>query len=233
MKSSIALLVTACAVAAGAQAASFDCKKARSEEEKAVCASPELSKLDEDMAAAYKATLALMAGDNKRIALFRKDQVDWVKERGRCGDTVPCLKDEYARRIRWLSNPAHQYAGEWVASKAKITFHVESSDGLLYVALYPDKTRSNEQQDMIFMTIGGKFSPAKQSKTGEDQIIIAAPSFSLRNSALKAVCPEIRLSFGTAEMMGLEGGDKCPLLRGPEGDFKPKAPLFIYEPPAR
>ena len=229
MKTSMAMLVVACCLAAGAQAASYDCKKARAEDEKAVCASPELSKLDDDMASAYKGALGLMSGDTKRIALFRKDQADWVKDRKRCGDTVPCLKDEYVSRIRWLQNPAHQYAGEWIASKAKITFHVQRSDGLLYVALYPDKTKSNEQQDMIFMTINGRFSPAKQNKTGEDQIVIAAPQFSMRNSALKSVCPEIRLSFGTVEMMGLEGGDKCPLLKGPEGDFRPKAALFIYE----
>ena len=233
MKSAGALFVTAFVAVSGAQAASFDCKKARSEEEKSVCANPELSKLDEDMAAAYKAALALMSGDTRRIALFRKDQVEWVKERGRCGSTASCLKSEYASRIRWLSNPAHQYAGEWTAARAKITFHVQREDGLIYVALYPDKTRSNEQQDQIFMTINGKFSPAKQNKTGEDQIVIAAPQSSLRNSALKATCPEIRLSFGTPGMMGIEGGDKCPLLNGPEGDFRPRAPLFIYEPLAR
>ena len=225
-----ALFVVAVLAATGVQAASFDCKKARSEDEKAICANPELSKLDDDLAAAFKAALGLMSGDTKRIAIFRKAQAEWVKERDRCGGTASCLKNEYVRRIRWLSNPAHQYAGEWRASKAKITFHVQSTDGQIYVALYPDKTRSNEQQDMIFMTINGKFSSAQQNKTGEDQIVIAAPQFSLRNSALKATCPEIRLSFGTAEMMGLEGGDKCSLLKGPDGDFKPASPLFIYEP---
>jgi len=225
-----ALLVAVVLAATGAQAASFDCKKARSEDEKAICANPELSKLDEDLAAAFKSTLALMSGDAKRIAIFRKDQAAWVKERDRCGGTASCLKNEYARRIRWLSSPAHQYAGEWRASKAKITFHVNSSDGLIYVMLVPDKTKSNDQQDMIFMSNNGKFSPAKQNKTGEDQIIITSIQFSRRNADLKAACPEIRLSFGTAEMMGLEGGDKCPLLKGPEGDFRPASPLFVYEP---
>ena len=229
MKSTGALFVAAFWVATGVPAASFDCKKARTEDEKAICANPELSKLDEHMAAAYKAALGLMSGDTKRNALFRKDQAGWVKERDRCGDTASCLKTEYASRIRWLSNPAHQYAGEWTASKAKITFHVQRTDGQIYVMLVPDKTKSAEQQDMIFMSINGKFSPAKQNKTGEDQIIITGIQFSRRNAELKAVCPEIRLSFGTAEMMGLEGGDKCPLLKGSEGDFKPRAPLFVYE----
>jgi hypothetical protein len=153
-----------------------------------------------------------------------------VRERDRCGGTVPCLKNEYIRRIRWLSNPAHQYAVEWKASKAKIIFHVLSTDGQIYVALWPDKTKSAEQQDMIFMSINGRFSSAKQNKTGEDEIIITSIQFSRRNADLKAVCPEIRLSFGTAEMMGLEGGDKCPLLKGPEGDFRPASPIFGYEP---
>src|SRR4249920_1909427 len=124
-----ALLVAAILAAAGAQAASFDCKKARSEDEKAICANPELSKLDEDLAAAFKATLGLMSGDTRRIAIFRKAQTEWVKDRDRCGGTASCLKNEYVRRIRWLSNPAHQYAGEWRASKAKITFHVLDTDG--------------------------------------------------------------------------------------------------------
>jgi len=225
-----ALFVAAVLAATGAQAASFDCKKARSEDEKAICANPELSKLDEDLAAAFKSTSGLMSGDTKRIAIFRKDQAEWVKERGRCGGTASCLKSEYVRRIRWLSNPAHQYAGEWRASKAKIIFHVLSTDGQIYVALYPDKTRSSEQQDMIFMSNNGKFSPAKQNKTGEDQIIITSIQFSRRSADLKAVCPEIRLSFGTSEMMGLEAGEKCPLLKGPEGDFRPASPIFGYEP---
>ena len=217
-------------VAGGVSAAGFDCKKARGEDEKAICANAELSKLDDDLTAAFKAAVALMSGDAKRIALFRKNQAEWVRERSRCGATASCLKDEYVKRIRWLSSPAHQYAGVWHANRAKITFHVKKEDGLLYVALYPEKAKSNEQQQFIFMTIGGRFSPANQNKTGEDQIIISPPQYSARDQALKATCPEIRLSFGTIEMMGLEGGDKCGLLKGPEGDFRPVSPLFVYEP---
>jgi uncharacterized protein len=41
-----------------AQAASFDCDKAKTPQEKAICASPGLSQADENMAAAYKDVLA-------------------------------------------------------------------------------------------------------------------------------------------------------------------------------
>ena len=224
-----ALAAIAALAAFACQAAGFDCAKARSEDEKAVCANPELSRLDEQMAAAYKATLARFAGDKRRAAEFRRNQADWVKERGRCGDTAKCLRDEYAARIRWLGHPAQAYAGEWTARKALLNFHVQRENGLLYVALWPDKSKPREQQDMVFMSIDAAFKDAKQMDTGEDTIVIAKPQFSLRNAALKASCPEIRLSFGTTEMMGLEAADGCPLLKGPEGDFRPSRPVFIYE----
>jgi uncharacterized protein len=231
MKIPGALWVTVlCLAAGGLPAAGFDCRKARTEDEKAICANAELSKLDDEMTAAFKTASGPMSGDARRISAFRRDQADWVKERGRCGGTVTCLKSEYASRIRWLRNPAHQYAGVWHARNAMLTFHVQKEGGQLYVALWPDRKKSAEQQDMVFMTIDGKFSPARQNPAGEDQIIIASPQFSRANAPLKAPCGEIRLSFGTAEMMGLEAGEKCPLLKGSEGDFRPVTPLFIYEP---
>ncbi|WP_169741298.1 lysozyme inhibitor LprI family protein [Andreprevotia chitinilytica] len=213
----------------GAGAASFDCKKARAEDEKAICANPELSKLDEELAQAFKSAQAAMAGDTKRIAAFRRDQAEWIKDRARCGDTVSCLKNEYVDRIRWLQNPAQQYAGEWVSKTAKITFHVERDSGRIYVALYPDKQKGADQQDMVFMSIDAKFFPAKDNDTGEDRIVISAPQFSRNNAALKSTCRQIYLSFGTMEMMGLEADEKCPLLKGQDGDFNPSTPLFIYE----
>src|ERR1035441_10939093 len=48
------VLVSAC----GPWAASFDCTKARSKVEKAICADPELSKLDDQLAVVYKSALA-------------------------------------------------------------------------------------------------------------------------------------------------------------------------------
>ncbi|HEY3706353.1 MAG TPA: lysozyme inhibitor LprI family protein [Terracidiphilus sp.] len=49
------VLLCACAAA---HATSFDCAKATTPQEKAICASPELSKADDHLAAAYKTTLA-------------------------------------------------------------------------------------------------------------------------------------------------------------------------------
>jgi uncharacterized protein len=64
-------------LAAGAAcAASFDCARAQSRVEKAVCADAQLSKLDSDLAAAYRDTLAVTV----RPATVRAEQREWVRQ---------------------------------------------------------------------------------------------------------------------------------------------------------
>ncbi len=67
------------AAAAPVQAASFDCAKAGTAQEKLICATPELSKLDEAVAAAYSQALAKLAEPVKTA--MRDSQRDWVKYR--------------------------------------------------------------------------------------------------------------------------------------------------------
>ncbi len=64
---------------ASAHAASFDCAKAATRVEKAICADPKLGKLDEDVAAAYKA-LADGLDEPMRQRLLRS-QREWLKAR--------------------------------------------------------------------------------------------------------------------------------------------------------
>ena len=70
-----------------AQAASFDCRKATTSDEKAICASPELSAADEEMGRAYKTLLA--AASPEFTAEVREDQLAWIKQR-----TVICKFNE-------------------------------------------------------------------------------------------------------------------------------------------
>ncbi len=81
-----------------AWAASFDCAKARSKTEKAICGDPELSKLDEQLAAAYKAALAI----HPLPSCVRSRQVDWLGSLPD-GDTER-LKKEFRSRIDHLMN---------------------------------------------------------------------------------------------------------------------------------
>jgi len=63
--------------AAMAHAASFDCAKARTAQEKAICASPELGAIDDQMAAAYRALLSQVPAD--LATGIRDNQRDWIR----------------------------------------------------------------------------------------------------------------------------------------------------------
>lgn len=79
----------------GAEAASFDCAKAATPFEKAICGSPDLSKADEELAAGYKAAgEGLSAG---AVEILRKGQHDWLEfaQRACTHDALPLKKGTY------------------------------------------------------------------------------------------------------------------------------------------
>ena len=95
------LLLTALAltfaVPAVSHAASFDCAKARSQDEKAICASLTLNDKDVRMSVLYdinKRTLA-MGG---RGAL-EDAQRQWLRDRRGCGANRACLNRAYDKRL--------------------------------------------------------------------------------------------------------------------------------------
>ena len=100
------LLLTAClaAPACRAEAASFDCAKAATTVENAICADPALSQADERMAQAYRkaldATLAPRA--------LRSDQMRWLASREQAG-TLDDLSGSYDRRIAELLAESEQW----------------------------------------------------------------------------------------------------------------------------
>jgi uncharacterized protein YecT (DUF1311 family) len=81
-------------LALSVQAASFDCAKAGTKIEKLICADAEISKLDEELNAAYKTTLQ----DEKRAGTIKKAQKQWMKERNSCADAA-CVKRAYEMRL--------------------------------------------------------------------------------------------------------------------------------------
>ncbi len=96
MRLVISVLALAC-VAGSASAASFDCRKARWPDEKAICAERALNDKDVRMDVLYgvnKRTLA-MGG---RGALMDQQQ-EWLRDRKRCGANTACLNRAYDRRL--------------------------------------------------------------------------------------------------------------------------------------
>lgn len=77
--------------------ASFDCAKASSATERLICGDESISKLDEQVASAYKQALE---NSTDKVA-FKKTQFDWLKQQGACKN-AECLKQVYQTRINEL-----------------------------------------------------------------------------------------------------------------------------------
>ncbi len=101
--------------APGARAASFDCAKASTATEKAVCRDPALSKQDEAVTAAYKAAQGLWPAGTWP-AYIRLEQRNWLKDRDSvCKGDVACLKRDYELRLGYLQRPSLKWTGRYVA----------------------------------------------------------------------------------------------------------------------
>lgn len=89
--------INALLFALSAQAASFDCAKARTKVEHIICDTPEISKLDEELAITYKAAVK----DKTRVSAIKHAQKRWMMERNGCAD-AECVKGAYEKRLSLL-----------------------------------------------------------------------------------------------------------------------------------
>jgi len=95
-----------------AQAASFDCELAQSASEKLICSSPELSKLDEELARQYKSRLTTA----NNPAALKSEQRRWLKQlREQCQDTQCYIKAYNERMSLWQRPPTNELASNTIA----------------------------------------------------------------------------------------------------------------------
>lgn len=94
-------LLLALLLAGSAQAApSFDCRKASSKAERAICASPEASALDSDVAQAYRLALSRLADDANAVARLKQDQQSFVSWRDKFIDNQNLVLTDFLARRR-------------------------------------------------------------------------------------------------------------------------------------
>lgn len=100
LRASVCASISLCLLtAASAHAASFDCAKARTQVEHLICDTPQISQLDERLAATYKTTLV---GDPSA----RERQTAWLREtRNRCEDAA-CLTSAYQAQLAAMGSAA-------------------------------------------------------------------------------------------------------------------------------
>ncbi len=97
--------------AAPAGAASFNCGKAKTPTEKAICAKPTLNILDQRMGGKYKALIGLLGKDSAQASSVRAEQVWWLGQRDGCGSDAACLRGAIGNRIKELDSYTAKAAG--------------------------------------------------------------------------------------------------------------------------
>jgi uncharacterized protein len=81
-------------------AASFDCAKAATKSEKLICADPQVSAADEQLAEVYRRVLEQLSDFDKDG--LKKEQRNWIKtQRDACPDAA-CMLKAYQARIAAL-----------------------------------------------------------------------------------------------------------------------------------
>ncbi len=86
---------------------SFDCTKASSSSEKAICASIDLSSYDRSLSRMYLMDIQDLGkeGEDEALQWVRTTQKEWVAKRDKCGSDAECLKKSMVDRLEQLSHP--------------------------------------------------------------------------------------------------------------------------------
>jgi uncharacterized protein YecT (DUF1311 family) len=108
-------------IVAAAHATGFDCSKASTAVERMICANPQISKLDDELNAKYKAALA--DPDMKNIA--QKRQRFWLKQRNDCNNEG-CIRIRYENRIDELT--PREKGIQDIRSRLEIPAYSETED---------------------------------------------------------------------------------------------------------
>jgi uncharacterized protein len=90
------------AAATDVRAASFDCGRAATGVEVAICEDRTLSALDDQMAQNYRALLNRTSGATE--SRIRAEQKTWLRQRNACGGDASCLNREYRARIQNIAS---------------------------------------------------------------------------------------------------------------------------------
>ncbi|MDR6406641.1 lysozyme inhibitor LprI family protein [Paraburkholderia sp. DD10] len=98
----VALLTAFTLASVPALAAGFDCNEARLPDEKAICASRQLSELDVEMTVRYETLTGLVAMGAR--GNMQDEQQAWLNVRKKCGANEACLVAAYRHRIQMLKD---------------------------------------------------------------------------------------------------------------------------------
>ncbi len=100
------ILVLAPATPDAKPVASFDCAKAATATEKAICGSQDLASLDRSIAASYADAVRYADGETADILKLKAGQTAWLRARNRCAADDKCLRASMNRQLLELAKDA-------------------------------------------------------------------------------------------------------------------------------
>jgi uncharacterized protein YecT (DUF1311 family) len=144
---------------AGAQAQSFDCAKAKTDIERAVCADPALAALDRRMVEAHAAAERRLASDPKAVKILREEQADFVEERDYSrevlGRKVDGMLKDRAAELDAIVEARPGFEGRWLTSDGEVII-VRRPDGRYRVVVEVDPGISRCEFNGVGTLRGGR-----------------------------------------------------------------------------
>lgn len=202
-------------LSAHAEAASFDCNKAKTKIEKTVCADPQLSALDEKLASAYRAMLEKLSPEGQRV--LREGQRQWLKALPNdCpleGALRPCIQASYNDRLRELASTMVQ-VGEYLFIRVDLARWEACTDGdgnprsyeehVSYLRIEAPRTEATAQwnaQRKRSLSAERHCDPSSESNThysAISDIKVLDGTIVMITSSTSECCETFRYTYGTA-----------------------------------
>lgn len=194
-------------IAGTAGAASFDCTKAASAVEKAICSDDKISELDSQLMLSYKKSMSTAVNADA----LKLQQRAWLANvRNKCQDAA-CLKLAYADRIAQLDSastpvpvqPSQNVQVASVADQTKANAVAESatsqSKTIASVPIQPDATQSTPQEVKVDSTVQAA-APSSPSPKEQNTPAASEPSSEAESSPASA---SFKLPFTLSDVFHL------------------------------
>lgn len=149
---------------------SFDCARAGSRTEVAICGDAALSVLDAQLATLYAQELSRRGPQDAR--LLKVEQRKWISQRDKCSGEPACLLNAYAQRIASITSPA--------TAVERLSSGTTQGAGA-YVSA-PVTARPHEDALVVNDATGGE---PQVTASGSDLRALATPPYGLRPIAFR------------------------------------------------
>ena len=209
LTSVLALSVPTLLLSVPVKAASFDCGKARTSTEIAICENASLGKLDEQIAELYSSLHSALVSSER--AKMVEEQRRFLKERNSCGSSASCLQESYESRKADLCNRASIKGLPVAGPVCLLATPTMSADTNTLVARYPwlvkpqtelsfTECKNAKRHDSNYWWSGGKchmkFIRYAAGVVTEDAPAAEDPSSILKKGELLTAITQYRPSEG-------------------------------------